>query len=143
MEQGVEIDRHRPAPAFVSQLREWRAFRRAGIVDEDRDRALRLAGGGEALLDLGAVGDVGRRDQGVERLGADLFQLLPPPADQGQLRAFGGQRARDRGADAGAAAGDQGVLALEPHAFSSASRCRLRASWAMPPRYGGGTWTPR
>ena len=132
MEDAVEIDAHHPPPALRRQLGEGRAFRRAGIVDQDRDRPLQLPRAREGAIDLGAIGDVGHLEKADA--GADDLQRLAAAPDQGDARALGGQRLRDGGADAGAAAGDDGVMSAQSHALSSASRARLRASCAMPPR---------
>ena len=93
-----------------------------------------LAEGG---VDGGAVGDVGGCKRRAGNRFGGAFQHLLAPADQSDARAFLAERSGDRGADPGAAAGHQRVMAAEAsHAFSaaSASRFKLRASWVMPPR---------
>ena len=88
---------------------------------------MRRPGRGEGGLDLGAVGDVGGEARPApSRSGRRPIRLTGAPSRL--------ERGGDRRADPGAAAGDDRMLPGEPHALSSASRCRLRASWAMPPR---------
>jgi hypothetical protein len=112
MEHPVQIDRHDVTPQFGSDLREGHPRRRAGIVDEDCDRPLRLAGEGEGTVDLIAHRDVGGRDQRVEIGGGDLLQPVAAAADEGELRPLRAERSGDGRADAGAAAGDDCVVAF-------------------------------
>ena len=105
MEHAVEIDReHARARAPPSTLAKGTPARGAGIVDEDRDRPVRRAGGGEGGVDLGAVGDVGG-----EAVGAELLRAAAPI--RLTVGAFGFERGGDGGADAGAAAGDDRMAA--------------------------------
>src|SRR6185503_14655123 len=75
--------------------------------------------------------------KGVEVSATDFLELFPAPADQGQLRPLGGERAGDGGADPGAAAGDQSVVTLQAHERSPVIPSPSQ-SWHFGPSLG---WT--
>ena len=127
MEHAVEIDRqHLAARASSVTLAKGALSRGAGIVDQDRDRALRLAGGGE-----GARRPASRS---VTSAGATSASKSPAPTSSS-----GSRRRPTRVSFAPSAASARAIAApmpvpppvtsawwpREPHALSSASRCQV------------------
>ena len=112
LESGGQVDRHHRVPQVTAELRHVSQQRDAGGVDQDVDRAQRLhapprAGGWDARLrDVGffeydpAPGGLDQSPGGPVILGQ---------ADREDVSAGLGQGHREGPAQAGVAAGDQGV----------------------------------
>ena len=122
-------------------LAEWRAWRLAGIVDENVDWPQSRPRGVMAACDRLLVGHVETVGDKVclrsQRLGNRL-QWRPPTAGQGNARALGGEASGDCRADAAAGAGDERVSPIKgaPAHFGApaavAARARPVSYWARP-----------
>ncbi len=128
VEDAVEIDRHDVLPVLQHRIGirgEGIAAVDAGIVDQDRDLtdlARDLLGDREAIL---ALRHVERETLGFTAGTADLAGRvacgLGVDVEQHDARALTREAGRDRAADAGGGAGDDGDVILEKgHGVSSA-----------------------
>jgi hypothetical protein len=86
----------------------------AGAVDEDARRPVRLARLGDGRLGAGPVGNVAFYGHAAG-LGCDFAGGVLVDVEHRDLGAFPGEGARRGGAEAGAAAGDDGRVSLDVH----------------------------
>ena len=101
------------------ELGEWPAGAIAGVVDDNVRRELGRIEIGEQLLDLVALGGIAVEGLGAGRLD-ELVELGCQARSERDLHAGFGERARERGRQAGAGADDEGgSVALLAHAFDS------------------------
>ena len=116
MEDRAEVQAHQVLPVVgfgVGEVRQVEARRGiAGVVDEDVDRSGGLAHG----ADLDRAGDVGlhrRRDRLAAEVGRDLGRAFLVDVVHVDERTAADEHARDLGADAVAATGDERAATRE------------------------------
>jgi hypothetical protein len=119
-ERGGEVAVDRLAPALERQLghRDVLARPHAGVGDAEVERA----GGGEQLVHLRLVAQVGAEREPAERLG----RLAVAVVVGDDLDALRRQLARDRLADAARRARDERPLAREAEVHQSPTTCATR-----------------
>ncbi len=122
---GGDLDRLGDFDRIEFDERPPRAI--AGVVNDDVGRELGRVEIGEQLLDLVALGSVAIERLGVGRLD-ELIELGGRARGQHDAHPRLGERARERGRQAGAGADDEGgSVALLAHGFNS----RLNSVKAM------------
>jgi hypothetical protein len=104
-----------PPERIEAGAREGRALRRAGIGDNDRKRPIRLDCVEESSSDLSFVSHVCDDRMHARILRRERVERRPCPPRNRHFRAGICQHGGDRRADAGAAACDERVPALQAH----------------------------
>lgn len=117
-EHGAHVDVHRAVVVVGRDVLDRPGQEDAGVVDQDIEAAQVGGGPGHGLADLPGIGRVGGVGVGAPPGGAQFFHQrvgLVSGADVGQrdVRAVGGQAARDGRADAAACAGDESNFSVE------------------------------
>ena len=102
-------------PFLGREILDRRDMLDTGIVNEDVDRAELVGAAFIIRFDLGGLGHVGAVVDRSESLASLVDIVRVAEAVDHQLRAFGGQRLRNRKADARGRTGDQRDLAFENH----------------------------
>ena len=90
----------------------------AGIAYQDIEPAEALVKRRRHMVELAEIGEVERHQGRGAAVAADrvvgLFKAADRAGDQDQMRAFGGEATRDRGADAARGAGHEGDAPRQP-----------------------------
>src|SRR5690606_39095964 len=111
MEGGGEVDGDDVIPFLVLHAHEQIVARHAGIVDQDIDATHGGLGGGDELVDLVELAEIGGQNRAIL---ADflrrIFQGANARARKGDIGADCGERLGDFPAYAAAGAGDQGAF---------------------------------
>ncbi len=108
-----QIDGDHPLPLRQIGPTERRALRRAGVGDDDVDWAMRAPCGLRHRQRFCLAGDIGDDGLGARQPGGKRLERLRATAGNRDGGAGGCQRLGDGGADAGAAARDQRMPAVE------------------------------
>ena len=126
-ESAAEIHVEGVVPFGGSHAHEESIIADSRVIDENINAIPLLTDGGDHLLYLGFVGNVGLKGEGLAALGRDFIHELVSEGFagvvvDGDFDAFGGESEGYGASDAAGGAGDEGYMAIEVMSHSAVLR---------------------